>query len=230
MSYNEIEMPSSKQTTRSDRTWFLLVDTYGEPYKETTASSVSVSPATTIDQFLDAVHRENSSLLRGIASSQLFAYKNKTDFDGKEDPLPSSSPLNGYGKSEGDSLIVVVPHNAQVIATIPPIFIEYLNLGGIYRPEEHVLVRIAHRYSEQLQAVLDIGLPELCVDLYATVKDLPSAYILNAIRKHMNLSMNLKPVSLMEPNIFNAIDLGLEYPFHDIIPRVWMFPQVCGSR
>ena len=63
--------------------WFLLVDSAtGQLYKGTTADIVSLPPGYVIAQFRDAVKAKYSdSHLKGIASSNLLVYENKTAFD-----------------------------------------------------------------------------------------------------------------------------------------------------
>ena len=59
----------------------------GNPYKGTTADKVSVSSSADVADFRDAAHLKNSSILTGIASSQLLVYKNKDAFDKRNAPL-----------------------------------------------------------------------------------------------------------------------------------------------
>ena len=99
--------------------WFQLFDSAtGKPYKGTSADKVSVSSLADVTDFRDAVHLKNStSILAGIASSQLIVYKNKAAFDKrnaivdeeKEEPLKSSRSLDGLGTTEEDMLVVAVP-------------------------------------------------------------------------------------------------------------------------
>jgi hypothetical protein len=86
-------------------------------------------------------------------------------------------------------------------------FVEYLKRGHISSPDNHVLATIAKRYSEQLLAVLDIGITEPCIDLYQTVKDLPTTFTRGVIQNEMKISMKNVPLSLVQPNIFMAVDL-----------------------
>jgi hypothetical protein len=99
--------------------WFLLVDSEtGEPYKNSSVSSIlhSLITVPVIDQFRDAVHRENSCILNGIAPSQLVVYKNKAAFDGrnnaedqgKEQPLDPTESIGVLGSTK-DMLVVAVP-------------------------------------------------------------------------------------------------------------------------
>jgi hypothetical protein len=87
----------------------LLNSADGQPYKGTTASSVSLLPTNVIDQFRDAVKSKYSNTLSSIDAAQLQVYKNKSSFDAKEVPLKSSHPLDCLGETEEDALIVVVP-------------------------------------------------------------------------------------------------------------------------
>jgi hypothetical protein len=98
--------------------WFMLLDSAtGEPFKGTTVSSVLRSSLviSVIDQFRDAVHLKNSSILTGITSSQLLVFMNKAAFDkrnaddGKEEPLEEDSPVDGLGTSKKEAVIVAVP-------------------------------------------------------------------------------------------------------------------------
>jgi hypothetical protein len=96
--------------------WFVLVDSSnGMSYKGTTASSVSLSRDSVVDQFRDAVKEKYAdSHLKGVAPSDLLVYKNKAAFEqknadkGKEEPLEEDSLLTGLGTSKKDSLVVVV--------------------------------------------------------------------------------------------------------------------------
>ena len=86
-------------------------------------------------------------------------------------------------------------------------FVEYLNRGRINKPDKQVLATIAKRYSQQLRAVLEVGITEPCIDLYETVKALPSSFTRGVIQSEMKISIN-GPVSLAQPNILIAVDLN----------------------
>ncbi len=110
----------SSSSSITSLVWFLLLDsTAGEPYRGTSASSVSLPSGLVVDQFRDAVHVKNSSILTGIASSQLHVYKNKTAFDkrnddvGKEEPLDPTLPLGALGVKEAPLIVVVPASNAS---------------------------------------------------------------------------------------------------------------------
>jgi hypothetical protein len=80
MAYNPQQQQSSMSL--NPLVWFQLLDaTTGQPYKATTATKVTVSSSADVDDFRKAVHLENSSILTGIASSQLIVYKNKSAFE-----------------------------------------------------------------------------------------------------------------------------------------------------
>lgn len=89
--------------------WFIIVDSGGHPFKETSVSSISLIHSTVLDQFREAAHLKNASILTGINSSQLKIYKNKLAFDRKEEPLGLDSELAGLGTSKKEALVVVVP-------------------------------------------------------------------------------------------------------------------------
>jgi hypothetical protein len=78
--------------------WFRLFDSSGKQWPETTASSI-LQPSLVVpnvDQFRKAVLKmyndEGSTILTGIASSQLLVYRNKQAFVGhKEEPIEEDS-------------------------------------------------------------------------------------------------------------------------------------------
>ena len=103
----------------STKFWFLLLDsvTTGQPYEGSTADFVSLPPGSVVAEFRKLVHSKNSSILTGIAPSQLLVYKNKASFDkrnnaaedeGKEEALDPTQSVDGLGSKE-DMLVVVVP-------------------------------------------------------------------------------------------------------------------------
>jgi hypothetical protein len=103
--------------------WFLLVDSAtGQPYKGTTASSVSLSPDADIIEFRKLVHLEISCILTGIDPSDHLVYKNKTAFDRrnsaageeKEQPLKPTESI-GILRSTEDMLVV-----ATLLSSQPP--------------------------------------------------------------------------------------------------------------
>jgi hypothetical protein len=93
--------------------WFQLYDSStGEPYKRTSASKIYVSSSADVDDFRDAVKAkyEQPTYLKDIPAGSLFVYKNKSAFvGGNEESLKPSCLLDGFGITEEDALIVVVP-------------------------------------------------------------------------------------------------------------------------
>ena len=73
-------------STSNPLIWFHLYDYgTGKPYKETTATSVSLPSTAVIDQFRKAVKAEYSdSHLKGIGPSDLLVFKNKDAFDKRD--------------------------------------------------------------------------------------------------------------------------------------------------
>jgi Protein kinase domain len=107
-----------------------------------------------------------------------------------------------------------------------PKFIQYLKQGRIDRPDEQVLATIAKRYSPQLQAALQIGRTATCVDLYQTVKELPSSFTRGVIQNDLKISIN-GPVSLAQPNILIAVDLSVG---RHILIKLLRIPQTTTSQ
>jgi hypothetical protein len=110
-----------RRITEEQRFWFQLVDAVtGQPFKDTGVTYVSSKSSMFVAQFLENVKdkdRTDASLLTDIAATQLRVYKNQASFEkrnaseeaGKEEPLKSSSLLEGLGSSEEEALIVPVP-------------------------------------------------------------------------------------------------------------------------
>ena len=125
MSSSQPQPSASFSPLHSPLIWFLLLDSEtGKPYKNSSVTSIerSLLNVPVLDQFRKLVHRENSSILAGVAPSQLLVYRNKAAFDnrsaakeeGKVDPLaldPTQS-VNGLGSMQ-DMLVVVVPPPSQ---------------------------------------------------------------------------------------------------------------------
>jgi hypothetical protein len=100
--------------------WFVLLDSAtGEPYKNTSASSILLSSLAVpvVDQFRKAVKAEydNPNYLKDIPSGALLVYKNKAEFDKRNiqvaaergKPLDPTEFLGALGSKE-DMLVVVV--------------------------------------------------------------------------------------------------------------------------
>jgi hypothetical protein len=207
-SFASEKMSDNQQPTSSAPTfiWFQLIGSDGQPYKGTSATKVYFNSPPDVDQFRDAVKAKyNDSHLKGVASSNLKVYENKSVFLGKEEPLKSSVSLDGVGKTEEEALIVIVPSYLQKPIDSShilsgPTFIDNLKKAGIDRPKSRVLATIANRYPQQAQVALSIGSPEVCFDLYQTVKDLPSSFTRGVIQNDMMIAIN-GPMSLSQPNI-----------------------------
>jgi hypothetical protein len=59
-------------------------------------------------QFRDAVKAKYAdSLLRGVAPASILVYKDRSTFDGNEEPLEEDTLLDGLGKTMKDALIVI---------------------------------------------------------------------------------------------------------------------------
>lgn len=214
--------------SRLYRIWFLLVSSDGQPLKGTSADKVSFPSSDSTPDIADfrvAVKDKYANLLSFVDAPQLKVYENKIDFDGEKDPLKPSQTVDGYGKTVEDALLVLVPPNAQLPTTVQK-YADYLKFGYIDKPKTQVLATISKRYSQQLRAVLDIGLPGPCVDLYETVKELPSTITRGVIQKEMNISIN-GPMSLAQPNILIAIDLDAE---KHLFVKLLRMPQTTTSQ
>jgi hypothetical protein len=220
--------------------WFQLLDSAtGLPYKDSSVSSVLRSSLVVpvVDQFRDAVQLkyDKPNYLKDVPSGALLVYKNKAAFDkrnaavdqGKEEPLEEDALVGDLGTSKKEALIVVVPSSIETASIVPHLtFVEHLQRGRINRPDNRVLATIAKRYPEQLQAVLSVGRTEPCIDLYVTVKELPSSFTRGVIENDMKISINA-PISLAQPNILIAVDL--ERRKHILI-KLLRIPQTTTSQ
>ena len=230
---------SSMSSPPSPLVWFQLLDSAtGLPYKGTTVSSVLRSSLVVpvVDQFRKAVQAEydQPGYLKDIPSSALLVYKNKAAFDKRnaafvEEPLEEDSLLDGLGRSKKEALVVAVPSIKN--ATDSSVanrhtFTEFLRHGHINRPNDQVLVTIAKRYSQQLQAVLALGRTEPCIDLYETVKLLPSSFTRGVIQNDMGRLIN-GPMSLAQPNILIAVDVKRE---KHLLIKLLRIPQTTQSQ
>jgi len=99
--------------------WFVLLDSAtGEPFEDTSASSILVSSLTVpvVDQFRKAVKAEYSNKLSSVDAGALLVYKNKAEFDKRNiqlaaergKPLDPTEFLGTLGNKE-DMLVVVAP-------------------------------------------------------------------------------------------------------------------------
>ena len=232
------QQPSSMSSSPYHLVWFLLLDSAtGQPYKGTSADAVSLSPGSVVVQFRDAVKAKHSNKLSSFDAADLLVYKNKAAFDkrnapvddGKVEPLEEDSLLDGLGRSKKEALVVAVPSikNATDSSMANQhTFTEFLKHGHINRPNEQVLVTIAKRYSQQLQAVLAIGRTGPCIDLYETVKELPSSFTRGVIQNEVGILLN-GPMSLAQPNILIAVDVKCS---KHLLIKLLRIPQTTQSQ
>ena len=96
--------------------WFLLLDSVtGEPFKESRATKIPVNISADLDDLKEAIVKKfESTILTGIASSQLVVYKNKEAFDnrnadGGNVPLEEDLPVHELGSTKKTALAVSVP-------------------------------------------------------------------------------------------------------------------------
>ena len=90
--------------------WYQLVDSDGNPYKNTQTVIISLKAKAYVCDLYEAVYSKNISILTGIVSAQLKVYKNRAS---KDSPLKPDDIIKGLGKSVEDALIVVVPNIVQ---------------------------------------------------------------------------------------------------------------------
>ena len=81
----------------------------GQPYKGSSANSLSLNPSAVVDELRLAVVNKNPNILSSVDASQLKIYKNKTAFDGKEETLEDDCLIYGLGLSDKEALVVLVP-------------------------------------------------------------------------------------------------------------------------
>jgi hypothetical protein len=113
---NKIFVCTTKCRTTSNINILQLVDSYGQPYKESSVSSVSLPTASVVNGFRRAVMDANPDLLWSLDASQLKIFKNKTGFDGKEEALKDNCLVFGLGLSDKEALVVLVPTPQSRIA------------------------------------------------------------------------------------------------------------------
>jgi hypothetical protein len=89
--------------------WFQHVDSDGQPYEGSSASSLSLNPSAAVDELRQAVLNKNPNILSSVDASQLKIYKNKTAFDTKENTLEDDCLVSGLGLSDKEALVVLVP-------------------------------------------------------------------------------------------------------------------------
>ena len=124
--------------------------------------------------------------------------------------LPSFSKVRVRLKAAGKRMVLLDGYEKVLmpeLATPHLTFAQHLARNHINRPDNRVLATIVRRYPQHLRAALDVGIPESCVDLYETVKALPSSYTRGVIQSNLEISIN-GPMSLAQPNILIALDLS----------------------
>jgi hypothetical protein len=110
----EIDLPpfsASNYELEKTEVWYLLVNADGSPFEGTGPDKVELSASTDIANFRDAVKKKNTRKLAMVDASDLKVYLNKDELGG--DQLGASKALNSIGdagKTEGNALLVVVPH------------------------------------------------------------------------------------------------------------------------
>ena len=75
-------------------------------------------------------------------------------------------------------------------------------------------------------AAIEIGHPGPCIELYRTVKELPTSFTRGVIQSDMKISIN-GPLSLAQPNILIAVDL--DFGLHILI-KLLRLPQTTTSQ
>ena len=75
--------------------WFHLSDSNGQPYKGSSASSLSLNPSAVVDELRQAVVNKNPNMLSSVDAAQLKINKKKTAFDGKEETLEDDCLVSG---------------------------------------------------------------------------------------------------------------------------------------
>lgn len=71
--------------------WLQLFDSDGQPYKGSSASSLSLNPWAVVDERRQAVVTKNPNMLSSVDAAQLKVFKNKTALIGKEELLGKKS-------------------------------------------------------------------------------------------------------------------------------------------
>lgn len=113
------EHPASPSPSSPSRRWwwFLLIDSTGHPYKQTTADYISLSPATVdlvvVAQLKKLVKKEHAVKLSHIDAADLRVFKNKESFDNHHQPLDEDDTIADFGRSKKDALVVVVPNSPE---------------------------------------------------------------------------------------------------------------------
>jgi hypothetical protein len=89
--------------------WYILVDSDGQPYGETSADRVEVSPNADISTLRTTIKDAVPEILGAITPSRLKVYRNKESFDRKEGLLQADTQVTGLGPSMKETLVILVP-------------------------------------------------------------------------------------------------------------------------
>jgi hypothetical protein len=89
--------------------WYILVDSDGQPYGETSADRVEVSPNADISTLRTTIKDAVPEILGAITPSRLKVYRNKELFDRKEGLLQADTQVTGLGPSMKEALVILVP-------------------------------------------------------------------------------------------------------------------------
>jgi hypothetical protein len=103
---------NSEATSTPPFVWFVILDgSTGEQFMGTNADAITSPPTDCLVlQFRDAVKAKCPNTLASIDPSSLQVFKNKAAFDDKKsESMKSSASLQGYGLTEEEAVIVVVP-------------------------------------------------------------------------------------------------------------------------
>ena len=88
--------------------WYLLVDSHGAVYKDSSAAKVTLDDTADVDDLRKAIKNENPNKLSTIDSSDLKIYQTKEDFEGNKHIDRLSTTVENFGKDEGNAVYVLV--------------------------------------------------------------------------------------------------------------------------
>jgi hypothetical protein len=96
----------------------------------------------------------------------------------------------------------------------------------IDQPDKQVLATITSRFTQQLFAVLAIGDPDACAELYRKVKELPATFTRGVIQQDLQVSIN-GPLSDSQPLILIAADYIAR---KHLLLKLLRIPEMMDSR
>jgi hypothetical protein len=111
--------PTFAMSKAQSSIWYLLVDSNGTPFKNTSVSSVSLHVAYNVDQFRKRVKEANShpACLGPYIPSALKVFSNRIHFNvSLNGPLPSYKLMTNMGMTGQTPVLVLVPN----LPVIPP--------------------------------------------------------------------------------------------------------------